>query len=56
MYDDDFMESMTAKQVHSFIGSHIKDLAFVKKNLNIQMLNELKNTWKQWQEYSKFFC
>ena len=48
MYDDDFMESMTACQVHSFIGSHIKDLAFVKLNLNIQMLDDLKNTWKQY--------
>ena len=41
------MESMTAKQVHSFIGSHIKDLAFVKNNLNEQFLNELKSIWRQ---------
>ena len=47
MYNEDFMESMSSKQVYSFISSHIKDLVFLKNSLNEQFLNELKNTWRQ---------
>ena len=39
MYNEDFMESMSSKQVYSFISSHIKDLVFLKNSLNDSLMN-----------------
>ena len=48
MYNEDFMESMSSKDVYSFISSHIKDLVFLKKSLNEQFLIDLKTSWRQY--------
>ena len=53
MTEDYFMESFSTKEVHSFIGSHIKDLAFVKSNLNDKTFNEFEKTWDLYAQVNR---
>ena len=55
MDQDNYMESFSAKEVHSFIDSHIKDLAFVKYNLNEKSFNEFEKMWDQYSKVQKIY-
>ena len=53
MDEDNFMEGFSAKDVHSFISSHINDLAFVKSTLNDNIFNEFEKTWDLYAQVNK---